>query len=77
MSEEWDAEAAFEGGGLSTSQVSRTALEPGAVVAGEENERVVEEVLLAERLNDLAYAPVDLLDGVTEVTEAGFTTKTF
>lgn len=45
------------------------------MVAGEEDEGVVEEVLFAERSHDLAYAPVDLLNGVTKVAEARLAAK--
>ena len=40
--------------------------QPRAVVAGEDHERVVGELVLVERLQDLAHRPVDLLDHVAE-----------
>ena len=67
------AHAAFPGRALPAAQRAgaaavRTFHQPRAVVAREDDERVLREPLLAERLQDLAYAPIDLLDPIAETS---------
>ncbi len=45
-------------------------VQPGAVVAGEDDDRIVELALLAQRADDLARRPVDGFDHVAEQTRA-------
>jgi hypothetical protein len=46
------------------------------VIAGEDHQSVVEEVFVAKGAGNLAYTPIDLLDGIAEVAEAGLAVKT-
>ena len=66
---EGNTEAALKGGRLTSAQGTGIALIPGAVIAGEAYERVVGEAFTLERADDLADAPVDLSDAVTDVAE--------
>ncbi len=70
-----DAESALKCRAFAAAQVCRTALIPGAVITGKQDERVVEETLLRERLVNLSHAPVDFVDRIAILAEAGASTE--
>lgn len=65
----------LEGRCLASAQHPRTPQVPGAVVAGEADQRVSGQPLAFDGAHHLAHAPVDLGDGITEVPKPGLAAK--
>src|SRR6187402_3427292 len=59
-----DAHAAFPRHSLAAAELARAALIPGAVIAGEQEERVLVEPVLLQRLHDLPHGPIQLADDI-------------
>src|SRR5271168_2955428 len=65
------AHSAVPGFAFSTAQSTGSTQIPGPVIAGEDDQRVLVQIILLERLKHLPDAPVDLRNGIGVAPLAG------
>src|SRR5512133_760682 len=70
-----NSESAFVTLSFSAPEASRTSFIPGAVVTGKHDDRVSFYLLLSQCSDDFSQAPVNFLNGVTELSGFRFSGK--